>query len=81
MYDERIEIKEGKCDNTFIDCPMDGIYGGRKRQSPELESIYIAIEGVGEDNEYELNATTGDTSTPKGMYLHCVACYLKQFCH
>ena len=77
MYDAKIEIMEGKCDNAYIYCPSEEGYGGgngrRKRQSPETDSIYIAIEGVGEDNEYELNATTGDTSTPKGMHLHCVA--------
>ena len=68
MYDE---IMEGKCDNAFIYCPREEGYGGgrRKRQSPVSDSIYIAIEGVGEDNEYELNATTGDTSTPKGKHV------------
>ena len=71
MYDEIIEIMEGSCGNAYIYCPREEGYGGgrRKRQSPESDSIYIAIEGVGEDNEYELNATTGDTSTPKGKHV------------
>ena len=75
MYDAKIEIMKGKCDNAYIYCPNEEGYnqGRRKRQSPETDSIYIAIEGVGEDNEYELNATTGDTSTPKGMHSHCFA--------
>lgn len=65
VYDEIIEIGSGKCDNAFIKCESR-----RRRQSLELERIYIAIEGVEENNEYELNATTGDTSTPKGKELH-----------
>ena len=67
-YDARIVIEKGKCDNTFVNCSTED--GRRKRQSAESdagETVYIAIEGVGEENEYELNATTGDTSTPKGM--------------
>lgn len=63
VYDEIIEIESGKCDNAFIKCQSRS-----RRQSLELERIYIAIEGVEENNEYELNATTGDTSTPKGNY-------------
>ena len=74
MYDEKIEIMKGRCGNAYIYCPSEEEYGSgsggrRKRQSPETDSIYIAIEGVGEDNEYELNATTGDTSTPKGKHV------------
>lgn len=65
VYDEIIEIESGNCDNAFIKCGSR-----RRRQSLELERIYIAIEGVEENNEYELNATTGDTSTPKGKQLH-----------
>ena len=66
MYDE---IMEGRCGNAY---PREEGYDGgrRKRQSPDIEeTIYIAIEGVGENNEYELNATTGDTSTPKGKHV------------
>ena len=61
-YDRAILIEKGKCDNTFIECP-----GGRRRRRIS-ERIYIGIEGVEEANEYELDATTGDTSTPKGRY-------------
>ena len=71
MYDAKIEIMEGKCDNAYIYCPGEEGYGRRKRQSPDTEeTIYITIEGVGEDNEYKLNASAGDTSTPKGMHSH-----------
>ena len=68
VYDERIEIEEGKCDNTFIECSDER----RKRQAqPDSEErIYMAIEGVEESNEYELDASTGDSSTPKGIYVY-----------
>ena len=72
MYDDKIEIEEGRCGNAFIYCPSNEDYGGRRRRQSPADSgatINIAIEGVGEDNEYVLNATTGDTSTPKGMHL------------
>ena len=62
-HDKAILIKAGKCDNTFIECSS-----GRRRRQISDERIYIGIEGVEEDNEYELDATTGDTSTPKGRY-------------
>lgn len=39
-YDETIEINEGKCDNTFIECNE----GSRRRR--QSETIYMAIEGV-----------------------------------
>lgn len=60
-YDKAILIEEGKCDNTFIECSS-----GRRRRQISNERIYIGIEGVEEANEYELDATIGDTSTPKG---------------
>ena len=74
-YDNRIEIEEGDCDNTFIKCSTDNEDGRHKRQSAvSEETIHIAIEGVGEDNEYTLNATTGDFSTPKGTHLSITVC-------
>ena len=69
-FDDRIEIKKDECANTFIQCDTES---RRKRQIPgpgaSNERIYIAIEGVEKNNEYELEASTGDSSTPKGKYL------------
>ena len=64
MYLDSITIMENDCKNVFMDCSGDR----RRRQTEESEErIYIAIEGVGEDNEYVLNASLGDSSTPRGV--------------
>ena len=62
-YEEILVLNPGQCKNTFINC-NDG--GNRGRRQAE-ERIFITIEGVGEENVYDLNATMGDSSTPQGM--------------
>lgn len=69
IYDAIIEVEKDKCDNTYVECMNEEESRRRKRQSASPDRIYIGIEGVEETNEYELNANTGDTSTPKGIYL------------
>lgn len=61
MYDEKLVVEENKCADAFIECTPD-----RRRQAVTGDRISISIEGVEENNRYELNATTGDTSTPRG---------------
>ena len=72
MYDERIEVEENQCIDTFIGCTTEEETGRRKRQAASSERIFVGIEGVEENNRYELNANTGDTSTPRGnKYIYC----------
>ena len=73
LYDRIITIEEGECHNTFVECITDG--SGRRRRQTEAEGrIFMTIEGVGEENEYELEASQGDSSTPQGtcftLYAH-----------
>jgi len=69
MYDDRIEVEEDKCDDTYVECTSEEETSRRRRQAVSPERIFIGIEGVEETNEYELNASIGDTSTPKGVPL------------
>ena len=69
IYDAIIEVEKDKCDDTYVECMSEEESRRRKRQSASPDRIYIGIEGVEETNEYELNANTGDTSTPKGIIL------------
>ena len=65
-YDKMIIIPAGQCKNTFIECNGNG---RRRRQTTGTEEkIYVSIEGVEERNVYDLNAMTGDHSTPEGIY-------------
>ena len=75
-YDEIIVVEENICADTFVNCTTDEETGRRRRQAVSPERIFIGIEGVEETNEYEVNANTGDTSTPKGI----VYFYLCSFC-
>ena len=70
---EEILILNGHCRNTFISCS-----NGNDRRKRQIERIYIAIEGVEEANIYDLQARTGDHSTPQGIYIHThhVAMYI-----
>ena len=63
FYEEIIRIKFGRCRNTYIPCPE------RRRRQTDSQSdrIYITIEGVEEENEYDLSAMPGDFSTPQGI--------------
>jgi len=71
MYDERIEVEENQCIDTFIGCTTEEETGRRKRQAASSDRIFVGIEGVEENNRYELNANTGDTSTPRGnIYIY-----------
>ena len=62
-YDEKLVILENKCVNTFVKCST----GNSRRRRQASNRIYMAIEGVGDDNVYNLNASTGDSSTPRGI--------------
>ena len=67
-YDMMLVLTEDRCLNTFIDCSIGG-NGRRRRQTPGTEPedrIYITIEGVREENVYNLDAEEGDHSTPQG---------------
>ena len=65
-YDEMLEIEHSRCLNTFIECPNTN--GRRRRQT--TEKIYVAIEGVEEKNVYDVDAKTGDHSTPQGKIMY-----------
>ena len=69
-YHKIIEVSAGECKNAFIDCSgCDNGSGRRRRQAVGTDSgekIYITIEGVEEENIYELGAEKGDHSTPQG---------------
>ena len=72
-YDRKIEIEEGECHNTFINCSTDESERRRRQAVPE-ERIFMTIEGKGEENEYELQASLGDSSTPQGTYCAHMPC-------
>ena len=80
LYDKIIRIKSGRCHNTYIPCPA------RRRRQTDSQSdrIYITIEGVEEENEYDLNAMPGDFSTPQGMcslYSGIVSVLYRYYCY
>lgn len=80
MYDERIEVEENQCIDTFVECTTEEETGRRRRQTVSSDRIFVGIEGVEENNRYELNATSGDTSTPRGssyiIYVYTYFFYL-----
>lgn len=61
-YEEILRIMDRRCRNTLIEC--DPGIGRRKRLTDQR--IYMTVEGVGENNRYDLKATAGDVSTPQG---------------
>ena len=70
VYDRIITVEKGECRNTFVNCSRTDVSeeGRRRRRQAELgEKIFMTIEGVEEENEYELDASVGDFSTPQGM--------------
>ena len=68
LNDEKIVIDEGECRDVFIECNTS-TSERRKRQAINTDKIFIAIEGINENNEFQINASSGDTSTPKGRVL------------
>lgn len=69
-YENVITAMAGNCRNMFVSCFDNG--GRRKRQALNPQQrIFVTIEGVEEENKYDLTATLGDTSTPQGMCQPC----------
>ena len=64
-YDQSITAMAGNCRNMFVRCRNGS--GRRKRQDTPQQRIFVTIEGVEEENEYDLAVTPGDSSTPQGM--------------
>ena len=67
-YEIIFRIMAGRCRNTFIDCA--GSSGRRRRQTADSR-IFMTVEGIAEENQYNLTAMTGDFSTPQGMCWPC----------
>ena len=64
-YDKIIHIEMNMCRNEYIECSP----AKRRRQTSATDSedkIYVGIEGAGDNNVYDLRASTGDSSTPQG---------------
>lgn len=70
-YEHILILDEGKCKNVYVQCSPNM----RKRQAsesdPESEDIiFVGIEGAGpaeDNNVYDIEASTGDSSTPQGQ--------------
>ena len=62
-YEIIFTVMDGQCRNTFIDCTTNS---GRRRRQAESR-IYMTVEGIAEENEYNLTAMVGNFSTPQGM--------------
>ena len=63
-YDYKLTIPAMKCRNTFVGCSTNR----RRRQVSEM--IFMNIEGAAEENVYDMNVSTGDSSTPQGNYAY-----------
>ena len=59
--EKKIMIEQDKCRNVYIECSTTN----RRRQASE-DKIYVDIEGAGDNNVYDIRASTGDSSTPQG---------------
>ena len=66
-YEKILTIMAGRCRNTFVPCP-DGCDRNQRQMSDPEQRVFVTIEGMDEENAYDLNAGIGDTSTPQGMF-------------
>ena len=81
-FDKSITVMAGTCRDMFVGCSNGAGTGRRRRQEPNAQQrIFVTIEGVEEENEYDLSVTPGDSSTPQGMCTPDKHCALKAWIH
>jgi hypothetical protein len=65
-FDKSITVMAGTCRDMFVGCSNGAGTGRRRRQESNAQQrIFVTIEGVEEENEYDLSVTPGDSSTPQ----------------